>query len=61
MYKAYNVKHYDYQNTYTLPEFHFDGNMQGTAKGKVVTDDCNVKDLMVNYFEIDGCVCCVAY
>ncbi len=60
MYKAFNVKHYDYQNTYTLPEFHFDGNMQGTTTGKVITDDGNVKDLMVNYFEIEGCMVCIA-
>ena len=61
MYKACNVLKYDYQHTYTLPDFHFDGNMTGKANGKVIMDDGSVKELTVNYFEIDGCVCCVAY
>ena len=61
MYKACNVAKYDYQHTYTLPDYHFDGNMQGKANGKVVLDDGSVKELIVNYFEIEGCVCCVAY
>ena len=61
MYKACNVLKYDYQHTYTLPGFHFDGNMPGKANGKVIMDDGSEKELTVNYFEIDGCVCCVAY
>ena len=61
MYKACNVAKYDYQHTYTLPDYHFDGNMQGKANGKVILDDGSVKELIVNYFEIEGCVCCVAY
>ncbi|MCR5455574.1 MAG: 4'-phosphopantetheinyl transferase superfamily protein [Bacteroidales bacterium] len=60
MYKALNVEHYDYQNTYTLPGFHFDGVFPGIAQGKVIADDDARKYLTVNYFEVDGCVCCVA-
>lgn len=61
MYKACNVAHYDYQNTYTLPGFRFDGNMPGYAIGRVILDDGSCKDLNVRYFEVDGCVVCVAW
>ena len=61
MYKACNVAHYDYQNTYTLPGFRFDGNMLGYAIGRVILDDGSCKDLNVKYFEVDGCVVCEAW
>lgn len=60
MYKACNVAHYDYQNTYTLPGFRYDGKMVGSAIGRVILDDGSCKDLNVRYFEVDGCVVCVA-
>ena len=61
MYKACNVAHYDYQNTYTLPGFRFDGKMPGSAIGRVILDDGSCKDLNVRYFEVDGCVVSVAW
>lgn len=61
MYKACNVAHYDYQNTYTLPGFKFDGKMPGSAIGRVILDDGSSKNLNVRYFEVDGCVVCVAW
>lgn len=61
MYKACNVAHYDYQNTYTLPRFRFYGNMPGSAIGRVILDDGSCKDLNVKYFEVDGCVVCVTW
>lgn len=60
MYKACNVIKYDYQNTYTLPGFRFDGQFPGVANGRVILDDGTCKQLTVNYFEIYNCVCCVA-
>ena len=61
MYKACNVAHYDYQNTYTLPGFRFDGKMPGSAIGRVILDDGSCKNLNVRYFEVGGCVVCVAW
>jgi 4'-phosphopantetheinyl transferase EntD len=61
MYKACNVAHYDYQNTYTLPGFRFDGKMPGSAIGRVILDDGSCKNLNVRYFEVDGCVVSVAW
>ena len=61
MSKACNVAHYDYQNTYTLPGFRFDGKMPGSAIGRVILDDGSCKDLNVRYFEVDGCVVSVAW
>jgi len=61
MYKACNVAHYDYQNTYTLPGFRFDGKMPGSAIGRVILDDGSCKNMNVRYFEVDGCVVCVAW
>lgn len=60
MYKACNVAHYDYQNTYTLPGFKYDGKMPGSAIGRVILDDGSCKNLNVRYFEVDGCVVSVA-
>ena len=60
MYKACNVAHYDYQNTYTLPGFRFDGKMPGSAIGRVILDDGSCKNLNVRYFDVDDCVVCVA-
>ena len=60
MYKACNVAHYDYQNTYTLPGFRFDGKMPGSAIGRVILDNGSCKNLNVRYFEVDGCVVSVA-
>lgn len=61
MYKACNVAHYDYQNTYTLPGFRFDGKMPGSAIGRVILDDGSCKNLNVRYFDVDDCVACVAW
>ena len=60
MYKACNVANYDYQNTYTLPGFRYDGSTSGSAKGRAILDDGSARMFDVNYMEIDGCVCCVA-
>ncbi len=60
MYKAVNVNNYDYQNTYTLPLFRYDGSPNGIAKGRVIMDDGSAIYLDVKYFEIDGCMCCIA-
>lgn len=60
MYKAVNTDNYDYQNTYTLPGFCYNGEPSGKILGQLTYNNGNTLNINVEYTTIGQYIICMA-